>query len=378
MARLLGDPRFGASPALRRFIEHLAVSADRDDSAALKEYAIGVDVFGRREDFDPATDPIVRVQAHRLRVRLADWYAGPGRADTTIIDLPRGGYRLRVSHAEAPAPSALPSPLGELIGRDADLAQLARALQDHRLVTITGPPGIGKSRLALAAAHAAAPGFADGACLLELDRVSEPGRVAEALLAALGMAVEDRHAAPRDAARALRDARVLLVIDNAEHLVDAVAALARAIIDHAPGVVMLATSREPLRLFGEARLRPPPLSAPPPGPVSVAELAHWPACALFLDRAAEAGAPPPASDAEADAIAAICRRLDGLPLALELAATRATMLAPREIEAALARPLPLLAHGERSGPDRHRTLAAALEWSYALLSEEERDRKSVV
>lgn len=338
VARLLADSRFPNSPALRRLLTHLAMASDAEDTAALKEYAIGVDVFGRGADFDPATDPIVRVQAHRLRMRLADWYAGPGRDDPVILTLRKGGYRLRAAQRgndRNTLVGEIPHPFDRLVGRAAELDDLARAIGQHRLVTILGAPGIGKTRLAIATAISQRPRFPDGARFVALDSLDNPDRVPEAVIAALGQAVENRQLRTEDVARAMRDRHQLLVLDNAEHVVEAVADLARAMLEHARGMHLLVTSREPLRLFGELRYMPPPVATPPPGPVAAEELGEWPACALFLERAGETGAAAPDGPEAATAVADICRRLDGVPLGIELAASRAALLAPADLLAAL-------------------------------------------
>ncbi|WP_214407794.1 ATP-binding protein [Pseudonocardia lacus] len=243
-----------------------------------------------------------------------------------------------------------------LLGRDSDAAALRDLLARHRLVTVTGPGGVGKTALARAAAAAPTPSVTS-----ELAEVSRPQEVPDAVAAALGFpSLAAALLAPR------RDA-LLLVLDNCEHVLDAAADTAARLLDGRPELTVLATSREPLGLAGERVLPLAPL-APPAGD-DPDRLADSPAAALLLAHARAAGHEPVLDAAGAAAVAALCRRLDGLPLALELAAARTRSLTPSEILTHLDDRLDLLSRAGNRGPRRHRSLEAAISWSYDRLPE---------
>jgi non-specific serine/threonine protein kinase len=252
-----------------------------------------------------------------------------------------------------------------------------------RLLTLTGPGGVGKSRLALEAALAVAGDgapsgapFAEDVRLVELAPLADPALVPQTVAAALGVREGAGRPLTERVAGYLRPRAALLVLDNCEHLAGACAELAQALLQGAPRLCILATSREPLRLAGEAVRPVPPLAVPdPPAPgtsPSPDALACYPGVRLFVERARAAEPHFELSAATAGAVARVCSRLDGLPLALELAAARARTLAVEQIAARLDDGLRLLAGGERMGPARHQTLRAALDWSYDLLAPEER------
>ena len=251
-------------------------------------------------------------------------------------------------------PGNLPVPLTPLVGRAEEVADVVARVAAHRLVTLTGPGGVGKTRLALeVAAHR------DGGWLVELTglRAAGPGAVAEVIASTLDLRTD---AGPDPVARlagALRTRELLLVLDNCEHLVDAVADVAAAVLRTAPGVRLLATSQVPLGLPGEVVVPVAPLDP------------ATDAADLFLARA---GAAAPGPELDRDTVAEICRRLDGLPLALELAATRVRALGERELLARLDHRFELLAAGQRGVPERQRTLRAMIDWSWELLTEPER------
>ncbi|MGV9376680.1 BTAD domain-containing putative transcriptional regulator [Nonomuraea sp. NPDC003707] len=246
----------------------------------------------------------------------------------------------------APATN-LPAPLTDLVGREGELADVRALLAASRLVTLTGPGGVGKTRLALAAAADAGPDFPDGVWLAELAGAAEP---AEAVAAVLGVRDDDAAPLAPRLAGALAGKRMLLVLDNCEHLVEQAAELAAALLRTAPGLRVLATSQEPLGVTGESVRVVPPLPEPE-------------AVRLFTARA---NVPP------SETVATICRRLDGIPLALELAATRVRALGVRELADRLDDRFRLLSAGMRDAPARQRTLRAMIDWSWELLSEPER------
>jgi predicted ATPase len=276
----------------------------------------------------------------------------------------------------APGPAGdragrLPAPLTSFVGRERELAEVARLLGVARLLTLTGPGGVGKTRLALRLAEGAAAGFPDGVWLVELAQVADPDLVAAAVAQALGVREGGGRSMPETLAAHLRATCLLLVLDNLEHLLPA-ARLVSDLLRAAPGLKVLATSREPLRLSGEQEFPVPPLaleaaadSADPTALVS------GEAARLFVERARAVQPDFAPSGATAAAVAAICRRLDGLPLAIELAAARVRLLPPEALLARLeaaAGALPLLTGGPRDAPARHRTLRAALAWSHDLLT----------
>jgi predicted ATPase/DNA-binding SARP family transcriptional activator len=283
----------------------------------------------------------------------------------------------------SPARRSVPVPLTELVGRDTAVAQVRHRLAAARLVTLTGPGGVGKTRLAVAVAQAAPDG--DEVCLVELaglDRQVCPeahcpagDRVVEAVAAALGVRAAAASAAgPADLVARIGEAvagsRLLLVLDNCEQVVEPVAALAERLLQAAPGLRVLATSREPLGVPGEALWEVPPLALPTAGGLGAARASS--AVRLFAERAAAAAPGFVLDDSTAPVVAAICRRLDGLPLALELAASRVRALGVHEVLARLDDRFALLTSGSRGAPDRQRTLRAVIDWSWELLTDAER------
>lgn len=302
-------------------------------------------------------------------------------------------YR-RLRHREAPAalprptppPAAagrhLPVPLSELIGREAEIDDVVGWLGRCRLVTLVGTGGIGKTRLAVAAADAALPGFPDGAWFVDLAAVSNPALAASAAAKALGVRPEAGEAPQEAVAAALGARALLLVLDNCEHLLDGCAALAHFLLERGAGLRILATSRQPLGVTGEHVYRVPPLGLPPDGgadaPPALAgqekdpsALLEHAALRLFAERAAQASPAFRWSRRNAEAALDICRRLDGIPLALEMAAARVRSLSTGEIQARLEDRFRLLTTGSRAAQPRQRTLRALLDWSYDLLARDE-------
>jgi predicted ATPase/DNA-binding CsgD family transcriptional regulator len=274
--------------------------------------------------------------------------------------------------ADSP-PHNLPLAVTSFIGRQHELTETARLLGTTRLLTLTGSGGVGKTRLALEAARAALGDYPDGAWLVELAALTDPALVPLAVARALGMPEQPRRPLMATLAAWLGSKRLLLVLDNCEHLLDACAALAEALLRACPHLRVLVTSREALRVGGEVLWRVPSLAVPNPRcmPV-VAELGRVAAVRLFVERARAAR---PDFALRADDVAAvvqICRRLDGLPLAIELAAARAPLLSVGQIAARLGDSLALLTGGGRAAPARQRALRATLDWSHALLTEPER------
>ncbi len=284
----------------------------------------------------------------------------------------------RQAQRAAPRPDAalrpaLPLPATTFVGRAAEIADLTRLLAPPtvRLVTLTGPGGVGKTRLAVEVAARLADQFADGAVFVPLAPLREPALVLDGIARELG--ITDRGGRPRleRLTARLRARRLLLVLDNFEHLLPAAPLLAD-LLAACPRLVVLATSRAPLRLSGERQYPVPPLPPPDAGSASRPEnLAHHPALALFAQRAGAVAPGFALTPETAEATAAICRRLDGLPLAIELAAAGVKVLPPRALLARLDRALPLLAGGPRDLPARQRTLRDTIAWSYDLLPPDE-------
>jgi predicted ATPase/class 3 adenylate cyclase/DNA-binding CsgD family transcriptional regulator len=267
----------------------------------------------------------------------------------------------------------LPSQATGFVGRTTELAEL-RALVSggSRLVTITGPGGIGKSRLALQVAADALDGTGDGVWLVELAPVTEPELVTRTAAAALRISEAPGRPMLGTLIDAVADRNLLLILDNAEQVLGAVAELADAVIRSCPRVGLLVTSREPLGIIGEHVFRVPGLAVPPAGLAAPDRLAAFESVQLFAEHASMYRRGFVVDDTNAAPVAAICVRLDGIPLALELAAARLGSLSAAEINARLDQRFRLLTTGNRTARPRHQTLRALIDWSYDLLSLEER------
>ena len=274
----------------------------------------------------------------------------------------------------APARNDVPVPLTELIGREGEAAELERMLSDDtvRLVTLTGPGGIGKSRLALEVAKALSGRFAGGATFVPLSPVRDPDLVANAIAQAIG--VRDTGDAPivDKLVTALRERRVLLVLDNFEQVIGAAPGMAHLLVE-APGLTLLVTSRALLRVSGERSFEVGPLGLPDLSRRSVlADVVASPAVVLFIERARAVKPDFEVGLDNVDAVARICESLDGVPLALELAAARIRVLSPASLLERLDRRLAVLVGGARDLPERQQTLRNTIEWSAGLLDDEQR------
>jgi predicted ATPase/DNA-binding CsgD family transcriptional regulator len=254
------------------------------------------------------------------------------------------------------------------VGREHEIGQLRALMRVMRAVTLCGAGGIGKTRLALRLFAEAAPQFGDGAWFVELGELREPDQVTTGVAAAMGVDEEPGRPLLDTLAETLRDRHVLLVLDNCEHLVQACARVCHRLLASSPRLQVIATSREPLRVAAEAVWPVPPLALPPRGLADPAQLSGYDAIRLFTERAARVAAGFTLGPANAAGITAICRALDGLPLAIELAAAWVRVLSVDQIAARLDHRLALLTSSDRSVPARQQTLRATFDWSYELLT----------
>src|SRR5215831_18559015 len=285
-----------------------------------------------------------------------------------------GEVRATAATVAGPPPSRmtnLPEAVSELIGREAELREVTALATEHRLVSLVGPGGIGKTRLGLEVARHLVPRFPDGVFVAELGPVSSPELVAATVAGALGLTHVASAASPEGVAGAVGTRKLLLVIDNCEHVIGAAAGMAEALLRASPGASLLATSREPLRVSGEYIYRVPPLEVPAEDNQDMEDIFRHAAVRLFVARAQSAEPRYIAEGRVAAATAAICRHLDGMPLAIELAATRIVAFGVDGVATRLDDRFRLLTGGSRTLP-RHQTMRATLDWSYELLSESER------
>jgi predicted ATPase len=272
----------------------------------------------------------------------------------------------------------LPEEPNRFIGREREIAELRRVLRQTRALTLCGPGGIGKTRLALRILAAAAEDFPDGTYLVELADLRQPDLVVSRVAAALGVSEEAGRPLADTLADALGSRRLVLALDNCEHLLEACAEVGGRLLASSPGLRLLNTSREPLRIAAETVWQVPPLSVAPAGAAGTArgeraaEALRYEAVQLFGERAAAAHPGFVVDAGNAAAVAAICRALDGIPLAIELAAARVRVLSPEQIRARMGDRFGLLTTGDRSATPRHQTLRATMEWSNELLAPAER------
>ena len=272
-----------------------------------------------------------------------------------------------------PGRRRLPLETSTFVGREHELAELGTLLGRTRLLTLAGTGGAGKTRLALELARGREDALADGAILVELDSVGEGADVPDAVAEALDLRALPGGALVDAIAAELAPRELLLVLDNCEHVIGASAALADALLRSAPRLTILATSREPLRVPGEVVFRVPSLAIPDPDAAQVpGALLDYEAVRLFVERAGAVSPGFELDESNAGAVARICHRLDGLPLALELAAARIDALAAGALAERLDDRFRLLRAGSRTAPTRQQTLEAALDWSYELLADVER------
>jgi predicted ATPase/DNA-binding winged helix-turn-helix (wHTH) protein len=330
------------------------------------------------------------VEENNIQVQISALRRVLGTDRNLILTVPLRGYRFTAAiralpgeaqkEASPPAPRAapaapaltnLPAAVSDFIGRDRERQELPELVRRHRLVTLIGTGGIGKTRLALEVARGLLPEFPDGVWLAELGPLADPALASSAIKAALGLHSGDAKWSPERLAAALRAKRLLLVLDNCEHVVAAVAPEAEALLHAAPGLRILATSQEPLGIEGECLDRLHPLSLPGEEEAPGEDALKHDAVRLFVARARTAD-PQLALEERMATVAAICRRLDGIPLAIELAAARAATLGIEGLAQRLDDRFHLLTGGRRTALPRYQTLRATLDWSHNLLTETDR------
>jgi predicted ATPase/class 3 adenylate cyclase len=267
----------------------------------------------------------------------------------------------------------LPIQNTSFIGRERELLQVKEHLNQHRLVTLTGPGGTGKTRLSLQAAADFLDRFEDGVWLVELAPVTDPAILVPTVAATFGLRADQQNTLEDTLIQYLRGRNLLLILDNCEHLIDASAEFVQQVLDVCPKVKILASSREALGIPGEIAVRVPSLSLPKPGETpNLEKLSQYEAVRLFIDRAEMVSPNFQVNNQNAPAVAQICYRLDGIPLAIELAAARVRVLAVEQVAARLDDRFRLLTGGSRAALPRQQTLRALIDWSYDLLTESER------
>jgi predicted ATPase/DNA-binding winged helix-turn-helix (wHTH) protein len=281
-------------------------------------------------------------------------------------------YFERAQKSARPFQTNLLSRTSDLIGREGAMQQLRNLLSAYRAVTLTGPGGIGKTSLALEVARNLFPTFQGDVWLVELVSLSDPGLVPSAVAGVLGLKLAAKEISPQAVARAIGGKKLLLVLDNCEHVVDAAASLAETVVRMCPRTTVLATSREPLRIEGEHLCRVPPLDVPSQTSAEPNDVLGHSAVQLFVARITALRSDFSADVGSLTAISAICRHLDGIPLAIELAAASAATLGPQQVASRLDDRFALLTGGRRTALPRHQTLRATLDWSYDLLPDRER------
>jgi non-specific serine/threonine protein kinase len=303
-------------------------------------------------------------------VRLRDLAAAEDVWQLLQPDLPRTFPALRSLDS---TPNNLPQQLTSFIGREKEMAEVKQLLCATRLLTLSGSGGCGKTRLAIHVAADLLESYPDGVWLVELAALSDSALVPQTVATVLGLREEPGKSLLQTLAQHLKSWHSLLVLDNAEHLLAACAQLADALLRHCPQVVVLVSSREPLGIGGEQTYRVPSLSAPDPKRDATPEgLAHYESARLFIERAQSQLPQFTVTDQNASALAAVCSRLDGIPLALELAAARMRLLSVEEVSQRLDHRFRLLTGGSRTALPRQQTLRSLIDWSYDLLSDSEK------
>jgi predicted ATPase/DNA-binding winged helix-turn-helix (wHTH) protein len=323
----------------------------------------------------------LRVQIATIRKALSDGEHGAryisnitGRGYCFVAPVSRSTGRLTVAEGSSDAEllRKLPPRLARMVGREETVRAVSERLAAERFVSIVGPGGMGKTTVAISVAHALLNGFGDAVSFVDLSLLTNPRLVPTAVASALGFMIQ-AHDPFGSLVAFIGDKKLLLILDNCEHVIDSAAELAERVVSEAPQAHILATSREALRVEGECVHFLYSLACPPGhADLTAAEVLRYPAAQLFMERAAASGHEAGLSDIEAPIVGTICRRLDGIALAIELAASRAGSLGIRGVAELLDNRFSLLWHGRRTALPRHQTLNAMLDWSYNLLPEPER------
>ena len=327
--------------------------------------------------------PETVVEENNLRVQLSAIRRALSDGDNPtqyILNVPGRGYRFAAQVArestttDAVAPGRrLPRPLTRIVGRAPLVQDMVRELPGHRLSTLIGSGGLGKTSVALVVANEVQERFVDGSCFVDLASLTEPGLVPAAVADALRIPMHSE-ACGSALVEHLSDRQVLIVLDNCEHVIEQVAHFVETLLKGTPHVHFLATSREPLSAQGERIWRLQPLDIPPSEdpPDTLAELLTFPSVELFVERASAALDTFRVTDADVELLIRLCQKLEGIPLAIELAAARINVFGIEGLVTEIEDSLKLLTHGRRTAQPRHRTLRATLDWSFDLLSEAEK------
>lgn len=401
LQRIVASDGFASAPILDRLLRYVVESCLCAPATPPKEYTIGVEVLQRGAGFDPAVDTIVRVHFRRLRRRLASYYENEGRTDSIRIVIPKGHYQAEFipqSRAEeapgqpsepvqpagqVPAPwrrefrsHSIPAPRTPLVGRAGEVAELLELLTDDagpRLVTLTGAAGSGKTRLAVEAGLRWQAAAGADVIFIALANVTDARTLQLALLRALGLSAVDSTPPMETMARHLRGATRAphLILDNFEQLAGA-APLIGSLLDACISLKALVTSRVALHLYGECEYPVLPLALPGEASMTLERLRAVPALELFVQRAATVRQGFSLAAENIDAVMQICRRCDGLPLGIELAAAQCRALSPDQLLERFPEQLDVPAGNVADIPERQRTLRHAIDWSHALLGESER------
>ena len=398
LQRILASDAFANSPILSRFLRYVVECCIDGQKTPPKEYTIGVEVLQRGEIFDPTVDTIVRVHARRLRARLAKYYENDGRADPIRIAIPTGHYQVQVAQQtpaqDTPAEpqtsiglvapelgprrqrfrsNAIPAPRTQLVDRMGEIGELQELLTDPdgpRLVTLTGAAGSGKTRLAIEVGLRWQEALPGDVVFVGLGSATDAHTLQLALLRGMGLLTVDNTPPVEVICRHLHGVELAprLILDNFEQLAQS-APLIGSLLDACASLKVLVTSRIALRLYGECEYPVKPLALPERDSMTPEELGGIAAVELFVQRAATAHPGFSLTKTNAAAVARICRRFDGLPLGIELAAAQCRTLTPAQLLGRFPERLDLPAVNTADVSDRQRTLRSAIEWSHELLGE---------
>jgi predicted ATPase/DNA-binding SARP family transcriptional activator len=337
--------------AAHRHLMEIYLQAGQNN-AALKQYQVCEQILRKELNLDP--QPETRELYKKIR-----------KGEFKPASIPR-------PVATLPAPHNLPGQLSTFIGREKEQKAIIKLIAGNRLVTLVGTGGIGKTSLALQVGHKLLQNYPDGVWFIGLDSLSDPALVPQTVAAIFDIRERSDKGILELLTNALRTKSVLLIFDNSEHLLDACAQLITALLQYCPSLKILATSRESFGIAGEAMYQVPSLSTPRPREDSLKKLGKYEAIQMFAERAALVQSDFQLTDENIQTIAEICRRVDGIPLALELAAARVNILQVDEILHQLKKSFQVLANQSRTTSPRHQTLQASMDWSWGLLDETER------